>query len=353
MSRVVSFSSKVSAAIELFFTQLKSLRKYFDDPDVQEIMINGPGSVWVEACGRMERVGVEVSDVQTSGALKAMASANFRDVSAVFDARTQGVRLAAALYPVAVHGNAICIRKHTRSLRTLGMYLEDGLFGVVGGGGIEESGRPLDGDIAAGGAGLLEYFRWVVRSRKNVIVVGGTGSGKTTFINALLQEIPKWERVLTIEDTAELILEHPNYVSFEVAESRDGDRVEVIDIRRLVRLALRFRPDRIIVGEIRGAEAYDMIDAMNTGHQGGICSLHADSAVQGLYRLENMLRMHPNAANLGVEVLRRQIAQTINVVIYCSRSGGVRRPVEVVEVLGVSDSGEYRARTVFSLQREN
>lgn len=342
--------TKSDAAIRLFFSQMGPIRAYIEDPSVQEIMINRPGSVWVESNGVMQPVDVSIDDVSVRGAIKSLASANGRDVFPVIDARAAGFRVAAALSPVAIKGNAICIRKHSRSLRRLNDYIEDGAFVPNGGAGGHAGGGlampPLDA-VARGGEALADFFRWCVRSRRNIVIAGGTGSGKTTFMNALISEIPDDERLLTIEDTAELIVNHPNSVSLETAEIVSMERQELVDIRRLVRLALRFRPDRIIVGEIRGGEAYDLLDAMNTGHQGGFCSLHADSAKFSLYRLESMVRMHRDAANLPLQALRAQIANTFNVVVFCARRGGVRRPVEVAVVNGVCD-GDYDLRTIYS-----
>ena len=352
-TKVDSIRNKIDTAIRLFFSQMGQLRTYIDDPSVQEIMINHPGSVWIESGGEMFKVDVDIEDVAVRSAIKSLASANNKDVFPVIDARAAGFRVAAALVPVGIKGNAICIRKHTRSLRRLDNYLNDGAFEPKGDTdqGLHGAGIPDLQEVAKGGQALADFFRWAVRSKRNIAIAGGTGSGKTTFMNALLAEIPESERILTIEDTAELIVTHPNSVSLETAEYVSVDRQEIIDIRRLVRLALRFRPDRIIVGEIRGAEAYDLLDAMNTGHQGGFCSLHADNARFALYRLESMVRMHPNAGNLPLSALRAQIANTFHVVVFCARSAGVRGPVEVALVNGLRD-GDYELTTIFTSNRK-
>jgi Flp pilus assembly CpaF family ATPase len=338
-----------SHALQVFRSQLSSLAKYMDDPFVQEIMVNAPNDIWVEREGKIEKVtDADLSDFNLRGAVKALAGANKKDMSPVLDCRMTGYRIAAALYPVGIRGNALCIRKHARSNRTLANYMEAGSFEVE----TESYGERLDNSIKPdlrmvrrGGEEVVEFLKWMVVAKKNIIVAGSTGSGKTTFLNALLAEIPADQRVLTIEDTAELQVKTPNYVSLEVADS------EGVTIRGLVRLALRFRPDRIVVGEVRGAEAYDLLDAMNTGHSGGACSLHADNPVLALLRLESMVRMSPDAANLPLDALRAQIASTFQYVVYCSRHQGRRGPEEIIEIKGIKD-GSYVTESVFNRKGE-
>lgn len=329
-------------AAHVFRTSLHVLLDVLDDPDVQEIMVNRPDDVWIERGGDMVRIDRSIADANVSAAVRALASANGKDVKAVLDCRMPGYRIAAALAPVAIRGSAICIRKHSRSERTLDTYMEAGGFGGLPerAGHLKEE-RPADEDVRKGGAALRAFLSWMVKSRKNIAIAGGTGSGKTTFLNALLVEVPHDQRVLTIEDTAELKVKTPNYVGVEAMPDMG------ITIRSLVRLALRFRPDRIIVGEVRGEEAYDLLDAMNTGHSGGACSLHADSPEMALARLESMVRMNESASNLPHQALKKQIADTINFVVFCSRHGARRGPERVMEVLGVDGGGNYITKTIF------
>lgn len=329
-------------SLGVFRSQLSMLAQYMDDQTVQEIMVNGPSDIWIEKSGKMFPVeGVQISDVNMRAAVKALAGANSKDVQPVLDCRMPGYRIAAALAPVGIKGNALCIRKHARSKRRLSDYLDDGGFEVqhqyyrnI----IDSSIRPDPVEVRKGGEALADMLSWMVVAKKNIIIAGGTGSGKTTFLNALLAEIPDGERVLTIEDTAELQVQTPNYVGLEA--------VDGIPVRVLVRLALRFRPDRIVVGEVRGPEAYDLLDAMNTGHSGGACSLHADSPLLALARLESMVRMNPDAANLPLAALRQQIANTFQYVVFCSRHDGRRGPEEVAEVVGIIN-GEYEVRNIY------
>lgn len=333
-------------ALNIFRSHLAPIAKFMDDPDVQEIMLNAPNDVWIERSGQMTRMeGLDISDVNLRTAIKALAGANSKEVHPVLDCRMPGFRIAAAMTPVGIRGNAICIRKHGRTVRFLDDYAE----ATLQRGKVEkfEHGnpdfcRPHDDEIAKGGKGLMDYIRWLVKTEKNIMIAGSTGSGKTTFLNALLREVPESQRVLTIEDTAELKIVTPNHVSFETSDEHG------VSIRSLVRLSLRFRPDRIVVGEVRGAESYDLLDALNTGHSGGACSLHADSPLLALGRLESMVRMNTDAANLPLGALREQIASTFHAVIFCSRKGNRRGPEKVMEVLGVEDGG-YKVKTVFDL----
>lgn len=328
-------------ALQVFRAQLKSLEPFFADDAVTEIMVNRADEVWVESKGEIRKVDVELTPASIRSAIKALASANDKDVQAVLDCRMPGVRVAAALEPVAIKGSALCIRKHAKSKRTLQDYVDQGGFEPGSIKASDENVRPSEAEVRQGGEAVARLLTWIVRDKQNVVIAGATGSGKTTFLNALLAEIPHSERVVTIEDTAELQVATPNHVGLESSPDQG------VTIRTLVKLSLRFRPDRIVVGEIRGAEAYDLMDAMNTGHSGGACSLHADSARLALSRLESMVRMNPDAANLPLVSLRRQIAETVGFVVYCSRRGERRGPEQILEVVGVKDDGSYETKVHF------
>ena len=328
-------------AAHVFRTSLHVLAPYFGDPTVQEIMVNRADDVWIERGGQMSKVDAVISDVHIASSVRALASANGKEVDAVLDCRMPGYRIAAALKPVGINGSSICIRKHATSERTLEDYLRDGAFGALPVADRAAESPPAAAFVRQGGAAVGSFLRWAVRNRKNLAVAGGTSSGKTTLLNALLTEIPRQHRVLTIEDTAELKVKAPNYVGLEAMPDAG------ITIRSLVRLALRFRPDRIIVGEVRGPETYDLLDALNTGHTGGACSLHADSPELALARMESMIRMNESAANLPHQAMREQIANTFDYVIFCSRHGARRGPERIVAVNGVDAAGQYRTETIF------
>jgi pilus assembly protein CpaF len=337
----------VQHALSMLRNQLRPLQAYLDDESVQEIMINARDDIWIERRGSMFRVEEVLPETNLLSAIKAIASINSKGASKIMDARLPGIRVAAVQDPIAVKGNAMCIRKHTQLKVTLDSYLESGALEVLGPEQVVEKFARPDGELVLkGGVGVVEFLRWAVASHKNILVSGATSSGKTTLLNALIAEIARpdvsrEDRILTIEDTAELKVDSPNHIGLEANAEHE------VTIRNLVRLALRMRPDRIVVGEIRGAEAYDLLDALNTGHSGGFCTMHADSALMALTRLESMVRMHPDAANLPLEALRSQIASTFRFVVHAARRKGQRGPDEIIELLGVQD-GEYLSRTVFS-----
>jgi len=340
---VTEIKTLESHAAEVFKTSLHMLAPFIENPDVQEIMVNRPDEVWVEQHGDITRVPVAIQNIHVATAIKALASANSKDVGKVLDCRMPGYRIAAALPPVAIRGASICIRKHSLSERTLETYRDAGGFGALP--DINDKHalkRPPDESVRQGGDAVRAFLKWMIRSRQNAIIAGGTSSGKTTFLNALLTEVPDDQRVLTIEDTAELRVKTPNHVSLESMPD------EGVDIRSLVRLALRFRPDRIFVGEVRGAETYDFLDAMNTGHSGGACSLHADSPNLALARIESMVRMNESAKTLPLNDLREQIASTFKFVVFCSRHGSRRGPEHIIEVNGVDSTGKYITSTIFN-----
>lgn len=335
-------------ALKVLRSHLSPLMSFMDDASVQEIMVNGENDVWIERGGDMQKVDLSeigvISDVNIRAAIKALAGSNNKDTAPVLDCRMPGYRIATALPPVAIKGPSICIRKHARSLITLDSYTKSGVFDLSGHWESHSSHvppRPMREDFSKDPQAVEDMLRWIVLSKKNIVIAGSTGSGKTTFMNALLGVIPEHERLITIEDTHELQISLPNYVGLETAEAHG------IDIRRLVRLVLRFRPDRVVVGEVRGQEAYDLLDVMNTGHSGGACSLHADSPMLALARLESMVRMHPDAQNLPLEALRTQISNTFNFVIYCSRYKGRRGPEAIAEIKGLKEDGTYHLDTIF------
>ena len=293
------------SAIATLRHALSPIAVFLDDPLVQEIEINGPNNVWVERRGVQVREDIQVSDGQIRTAIQVLGRLNNKDARAgtkegIIDSRMPGFRIAAALPPTSVLGPSICIRKHNPVLLRLDDYVAAGGF---------------DDNLA----GLL---RTIIAEHKNILIVGGTSSGKTTFANALIAEIPDGERVLTIEDTPELKVKVPNWISLESNEQQG------ISTRDLVRLALRYRPDRIVVGEIRGGEAYDFLDAANTGHDGVISTIHANSSFDALSRFETLILR--GGVNWPHEAICRQIARTIDYVLYMERRRGKRMLCEVL-----------------------
>lgn len=322
------------------------LYQYLNDPTVQEVMVNSPSNIWVERGGKSEKIPHTVDAKSLTAAITVLANLNKKGTTPILDARLPGLRIAATLPPVSSEPS-MSIRRHSARVFTLGDYEAGGSFDPLlppraHGACIP---RPDAAQVAAGKDGVRLFLEWVVQSRSNFILSGSTSSGKTSLLNAMAGVIPKHERVITIEDTSELRIQVPNHVGFEANPARG------ITIRDLVRHTLRYRPNRILIGEIRGAEAFDMLDAYNTGHPGSAVSFHSDTPELSLARLENMIRMAPEASNWPLDDLRRQIAATFRFVIHCTDFEGKRGPTEIMELLGTARGG-YHTKTLFRRQLE-
>jgi pilus assembly protein CpaF len=306
------------------------LDPFLADPDVTEIMVNGPGPVWVERAGQLERTSVVVTEREVAHLIeKAVSPLGLRvdRSSPLVDARLpDGSRVNAVVPPLAVDGPCLTIRR----------------FGVVP--------IPL-ARLAPDGVGSL--LAWAVAARRNIVVSGGTGAGKTTLLNALAVHLGRRERLITVEDVAELRLPHEHVVRLE-ARPANADGAGRVDIRDLVRNALRMRPDRLLVGEVRGPEALDMVQAMNTGHEGSLSTCHANSPADALARLETMILM--GEVGLPLPAVRDQIVSAVDLVVQVGRRGGGARAVlEVAEVEPRVDAGGrpvLRSLTADSVLRE-
>ncbi len=285
------------------------------DPTVSDILVNGPHMVYVERRGKLELTGLRFRhDAHVLHVAQRIASYVGRSVdesSPMLDARlADGSRVNVIIPPLSLKGPSISIRKFSQKILSL-------------------KHLAAAGSMSPGLATALEIF---ARCRLNIIVSGGTGSGKTTLLNALSGMIDPGERIITIEDAAELQLQQKHVIQLETRPANLEGRGR-IDQGGLVRNALRMRPDRIIVGEVRGAEAFDMMQAMNTGHDGSMSTVHANSARDALARLENMVLM--SNANLPMRSIRGQISSAVDVVIHTERMrDGARRVTEVAEVVG-------------------
>lgn len=297
---------------------LKPLEALLADDTINDILINGARSVYVERAGKLEKTTITFpDDAQVFAVAKAVAAQAGRSISAqrpLMDARLpDGSRVNVVGSPLAVDGTAISIRKFKKQAITLDAMVKQ---------------ENISGQLA-------EFLKIVARCRLNIIVSGGTGSGKTTLLNAISQHIDAEERIVTIEDAAELRLQQPHVVRLETRPLKTGGaREDVVTIRDLVINALRMRPDRIIVGEVRGPEAFDMLQAMNTGHDGSFTTVHANHPRDALARLENMVTM----ANLNIPSLaiRHQMASAIHLIIQVSRMrDGHRRITHISEVVGM------------------
>lgn len=287
---------------------LGPLEPLLADPAVTDVMVNGPGQVWVERAGVLERVPIELDAPAILHLIERVVGPlglRVDRAAPLVDARLpDGSRVNAVVPPLAVDGPCLTIRR----------------FGA--------RAIPLQAFCPPAVAMLLTG---AVRTRANIVISGGTGAGKTTLLNALAAAIPPDERVITIEDTAELRLGRAHVVRLE-ARPANAEGVGEVRVRDLVRNALRMRPDRIVVGEARGPEALDMLQAMNTGHEGSLSTCHANSPADALRRLETMALTSDVA--LTLEAVREQVAAAIDLVVQVARRpGGGRAVVEVAEVV--------------------
>ena len=295
---------------------LGPLEIYLADDTVSEIMVNAPSEVYVERAGRLERAQKGFSSSRAVlGAIERIVAPLGRHVdesSPFVDARLpDGSRVNAIIPPLALKGPALTIRKFKRDLFTAGDLVERGT-------------------MTGGMAGFLETC---VKARRNVVVSGGTGSGKTTLLNVLSGYIPEGERIVTIEDAAELQLAQEHWVQLE-SRPPNIEGKGAVTIRDLVRNALRMRPDRIVVGECRGGEALDMLQAMNTGHDGSLTTLHSNSPRDALARLETLVLM--SGMQLPARAIREQVASAVNLVVQQQRyADGTRRISAISEVCGI------------------
>ncbi|HVV35505.1 MAG TPA: ATPase, T2SS/T4P/T4SS family [Acidimicrobiales bacterium] len=294
---------------------LGALEPLLRDPEVSEVMVNGPGRVWVERAGALEPTPVTLDTRQIEHIIEKIVGPLGLRVdrsSPAVDARlADGSRVHAIVPPLAVDGPYLTIRRFRARVVELAEFCDR--------------------------TEVVTKLREVVAARRNVIVCGGTGSGKTTLLNALASAIPSGGRIVTVEDAAELRLHQDHVVRLE-ARPANAEGVGRVTIRELVRNALRMRPDRIIVGECRGAEALDMLTAMNTGHEGSMSTCHANSPLDALRRLETMVLLA--GEGLPLDAVRDQLHAAIDVVIEVARGrDGRRRIRSVVEVAEPGSTG--------------
>ena len=311
------------------------LRPLLMDESINDVMVNGPNNVYVERKGKLERVAVRFRDndhiASVAQKIAARVGRRIDESSPMCDCRLpDGSRVNIIFPPLAIDSPCISIRKFPSRRYAIAGMIENGTISAA-------VGRLLE--IAA-------------RSRLNVLVSGGTGSGKTTLLNALSQFIDNGERIVTIEDAAELQLLQPHVIRLETRPPNLEGTGQVTQ-RDLVWNALRMRPDRIIVGEVRSIEAFDMLQAMNTGHDGSISTVHANSARDALTRIENMVQM--GQVNLPSKAIRFQIVAALDLIVQVERMrDGQRRVVQIVEVTGLEgDVITTNDVAVFEFQEEN
>jgi pilus assembly protein CpaF len=311
---------------------LGPLEPYMQDPDVTDILVNGPREVYVERLGRLQLTNTVFADdehlMQIIQRIVARVGRRIDEQAPMVDARLpDGSRINAIIPPLALNGPVLSIRR----------------FGI----------QPLGlRDLIRFGSicpPMIQVLAAAVEGRINLMISGGAGSGKTTLLNNLSRFIPDDERIVTIEDSAELKLQRRHVVRLETRQANAEGAGEVRP-RDLVRNALRMRPDRIILGEVRGAEALDMLQAMNTGHEGSMTTIHANDTLDALSRLEVMVSMA--GEELPVPVVRRYIASAITIVVHLARlKGGLRRVMRISEILGM-ENGEYQLQELFGFRQQ-
>ncbi len=290
---------------------LGPLEPLLADETISDILVNGPGEIWIERVGHLERTTVEFADGAAIAAAveRVIAPLGLRldHASPVVDARLpDGSRLHAVLPPVAPDGPIVAIRRFTNVVDSLEAL----------------------GDMGALSPEGIECLRSAVADRRNILVCGGTGTGKTTLLNVLSGEIPPGERIVTIEDAAELAL-HGHVVRLE-SRSANSEGAGAITMQQLVRHGLRLRPDRIVVGEVRGAEAIDMIQAMATGHAGSMSTVHGRDAAEALWRLEVLAG--GSDSGLAADAVRALLRSGLDLVVVMGRDGSARRVRQIVAV---------------------
>jgi Flp pilus assembly CpaF family ATPase len=331
-------------AVNMFFQALSPLKEQLDAPDLAEIMINDVRNVWVEHRGVMSKVNVDLRPAHLEAAIHSLASSVDKSARAgsdkgIINAGHKNLRIAAVMNPTAIDGHALSIRKHRESKLSLSDYVAMGAFKAAN--ARPEIAEAIVFEEGIENEALMRALIALVQSRKNVLVAGGTSAGKTTFLNAMLEAIPADQRVITIEDTMELKVHVPNRV--RLLSNADTN----VTTQLLVALCLRFRPDRIIVGEVRGGEAYDLLQALNTGHDGGLASIHSNNARTALSRLESLAMLGiPPGSRWELEDMRKNIADCFNYVVHFKRTGEMRHVSEILEIRGFRNN-DYDLKRVF------
>jgi len=311
---------------------LGPLEPLLADPTISDILVNSPQNIYIERRGKLERTNVAFKDdehlMRVIERIVSSVGRRIDESSPMVDARlADGSRVNAIIPPLSLDGPVLSIRRFGAEPLRISKLIEIGA---------------LTKDIA-------DMFEMCVSARLNILISGGTGAGKTTLLNALSAYIPAEQRIVTIEDSAELQLQQPHVVRLETRPSNIEGRGEVSQ-RDLVKNALRMRPDRIVIGEVRGGEAIDMLQAMNTGHDGSLTTVHANTPRDALARLETMIQM--TGMKLSERAMRQQIASALNLVIQAARlSDGTRRVVSISEITGM-EGDTITMQEIFQFERK-
>lgn len=310
---------------------LGPLEPLLADPSVSDILVNGAHQVYIERAGKLESTGVRFNDdahlLNIIDRIVSKVGRRIDESMPMVDARLQdGSRVNAIIPPLAIDGPVLSIRRFGRDTLTMEDLIRLGSISPA----------------------VADVLKAVVLARLNVMISGGTGSGKTTLLNVLSSYIPERERIITIEDSAELQLRQPHVVRLETRQINVEGRGQITQ-RDLVRNSLRMRPDRIVVGEVRGAEALDMLQAMNTGHDGSLTTVHANSSRDALSRIETMVAM--SGVQFPIAALRSQISSAIDVIIHMERHEDGRRRVTSVQEINGMESDTIVMSEIFTFTR--
>lgn len=311
---------------------LAPVQRYLEDITVSEVMINAPDEIYIERDGQLHLTDAKFADAEVYEAavnnILQFTGKSLADQETLVDARLpDGSRVHVAKAPCARRGTVMAIRKFSKSMLDIDWLIELGSLTIE----------------------ARDYLKVVVAAEQNVLVAGGTSSGKTSLLNALSAYIPSGERIVVIEDSAELQLQKEHMISLE-SKPPDAFGRGAVGVRELFHASLRLRPDRIIIGEVRGGEALDMIQAMTSGHGGSMGTLHANTPLDALNRLETMAMM--SKVDLPLSALRSQVSSAIDLVVQMSRQIGGRRLVtHISEVLPLGNATYYQLRDIFTMQQ--
>jgi pilus assembly protein CpaF len=311
---------------------LGPLEPLLADTSISDILVNSPHRIFIERGGRLERAGVAFNDndhvMRVIERIVSSVGRRIDESSPMVDARLpDGSRVNAVIPPIALDGPMLSIRRFGKTPLTMDALLEK---------------NALTAEMAA-------MFAMCVKAKLNILISGGTGAGKTTLLNALSAYIPEYERIITIEDSAELMLQQPHVARMETRPRNIEGRGEITQ-RDLVKNALRMRPDRIVIGEVRGGEAIDMLQAMNTGHDGSLTTIHANTPRDALLRVETMIQMA--GLRLSERAMRQQIASAIDLIVQVTRlSDGTRRITSICEMMGMERT-QILLQEVFGYERK-
>jgi pilus assembly protein CpaF len=327
-------SASIHPGFRLILPYLRQIENLILDPEISEIMINSPSDIFIEKQGVMEKaLGVTIPTDQLRVAVQNIARSLGDDISEekpILDSRLpDGSRIAAVLPPCSIHGITLTIRKFNIRNFTIADLIRIGT---------------ITEDMAA-------YLQVAIADRKNILISGGTGTGKTTLLNILADFIPDEDRLLVIEDTAEIHIRKPNLVRFE-ARRQQGNKIPAVTIRDLLKASLRHRPERTILGEIRGEEAFDLLQALNTGHSGSLSTIHANSASQALARLANCVLQ--SGIELPYKAIKASIADSIHLLVHIGRWHGRRYVSEVLTIRSYSPTEDaYQLETILNRNQPN